>query len=112
MQNVDDEDKQSLLEHISHSEWEKERLIWIAFDKNSKNDKCLFPLLPKDIVLAIITFFKTDLRLDNFTRTDYRDYGDDDQELISNKKGRNDVDVGNNNVENNDKIDNDEKNKS
>ena len=60
------------------------RLLWIAFNKNSDNDKCLFPLLPKDIILEIIKFFKTDLRLDNFSRTDY-------QQL--NKEDENDIDV-------------------
>ena len=91
-----------MVEHISWQDWKRERLIWIAFEKNNDNDECLFGLLPKDIILEIIKFFKTDLRLDNFTRTDYRNY--DDQQL-SKSKDRNDTDVETNGVEKNDKID-------
>ena len=79
-----------MLKHISRTDWKRERLIWIAFEKNDDNDECLFGLLPKDIILEIIKFFKTDLRLDNFTRTDYHDKD-------NNRKGG-DVD-NNNNVE-------------
>ena len=31
-------------------EWKIVRLIWIAFYKNEKNDKCLINTLPKDII--------------------------------------------------------------
>ena len=84
-----------MLKHISRVDWKQERLIWIAFLKNNDNDECLFPLLPKDIVLEIIKFFKTNLRLDNFSRTDYHE----------NNKDTSDIDVGDNNVEKNDKSD-------
>ena len=77
----DDEDKKRLSAYISRFEWQQERLIWIAFDKNKDNDACLFSLLPKDIILEIIKFFKTRLRLHPVSRTDYHDY--DDQALNS-----------------------------
>ena len=37
-------------------EWNVARLIWIAFYKNSKNNKCLIKQLPKDLVIYILLF--------------------------------------------------------
>lgn len=93
-----------MIGHISRADWRKERLIWIAFNKNNDNDECLFSLLSKDIVLEIIKFFKTDMRLDNFSRTDY--CNDDDQALNNNNNNdQKDVDVDHNNAQNNSQID-------
>ena len=36
--------------------WNIERLIWIAFYKNDKNNQCIIDKLPKDVVLFILTF--------------------------------------------------------
>ena len=36
--------------------WSSERIIWIAFYKNDKNDKCLIKQLPKDVIHFIIGF--------------------------------------------------------
>ena len=38
------------------NKWNIERIIWIAFYKNDKNDKCFIDTLPKDVVLYILTF--------------------------------------------------------
>ena len=35
-------------------EWNVERLIWIAFYKNDKNDKCLIKQLSKDLIIYIL----------------------------------------------------------
>ena len=35
--------------------WKQERIIWIGFDKNIKNFKCLLVKLPKDIIKYILT---------------------------------------------------------
>ena len=35
--------------------WKQERLVWIAFDKNIKNSKCLIVKLPKDLIKYILT---------------------------------------------------------
>ena len=50
--------------HVSHTysllgsvAWITKRLIWIAYLKNDDNDKCLFVLLPKDIIRYILSFF-------------------------------------------------------
>ena len=39
---------------FSRIEWNIERLIWIAFYKNTRNNKCKIQILPKDIVKEII----------------------------------------------------------
>ena len=63
-------------------------MIWIAFEKNKDNDKCLFGLLPKDIIVEIIKFFKSDLG------TDYHDYIDPELDKDKDKDlDRNDGDV-------------------
>ena len=36
-------------------EWDVARIIWIAFYKNVKNDKCFINTLPKDLVKYIFT---------------------------------------------------------
>ena len=52
-------------------------------------------------MLEIIKFVKTDLRLDNFSRTDYYDYEEQQlQKIIDN----NNIDIDDNNVEKNDTI--------
>ena len=37
--------------------WDIERLIWIAFYKNEKNEKCFIDKLPKDIIKHYIINF-------------------------------------------------------
>ena len=37
-------------------QWKIARLIWIAFYKNTKNDKCVIDRLPKDVINFILTF--------------------------------------------------------
>ena len=36
--------------------WNIERILWIGFYKNDKNDTCLIKNLPKDVVLFILQF--------------------------------------------------------
>ena len=36
--------------------WDIERIIWIGFYKNDKNDNCLIDTLPKDTVQHILSF--------------------------------------------------------
>ena len=52
-------------------DWKIVRLIWIAFYKNDKNDKCLIKRLPKDIITNYILKFT----------------GDDDQSIKSKSSG-------------------------
>ena len=48
-------------------EWRIEKLLWIAFEKNNKNNDCFFDLLPKAVIKYILTFlnhnstFKNDI---------------------------------------------------
>ena len=37
-----------------------ERIIWIGFYKNDKNDKCLIKNLPKDLVLYVLQLLGKD----------------------------------------------------
>ena len=39
----------------NHILWKQERIIWIAFNKNTQNLKCLIVKLPKDIIKYILT---------------------------------------------------------
>ena len=39
-----------------HVEWKVERIIWIGFNKNEGNDKCLIGRLNKDVVRLISQF--------------------------------------------------------
>ena len=41
-------------------QWEKERIIWIAFYNNDDNEKCLIKWLPKDIVFYMLQFLGND----------------------------------------------------
>ena len=43
--------------------WSIERLLWIAFHKNTNNLKCLIQNLPKDIVFHILSFLRVFLSL-------------------------------------------------
>ena len=65
-----------MIKHIVRAEWKEERLLWIGYYKNRDDigihdSKCLIPLLPKDVILEIIKFFKTDLSLNTISRTNY-----------------------------------------
>ena len=65
-----------MVKHIVRAEWKEERLLWIGYYKNRDDigihdSKCLIPLLPKDVILEIIKFFKTDLSLNTISRTNY-----------------------------------------
>lgn len=44
---------------INYFEWKYERLVWIAFEKNTKNKSCLLPKLPKEVIKLILEFLKT-----------------------------------------------------
>ena len=48
-------------------QWEIERLVWIAFYHNEKNEKCFISTLPKDIIKNYILNF---LRIDPQTIRD------------------------------------------
>ena len=41
-------------------EWNAARLIWIAFYKNNKNDKCFIKQLPKDLIIYILNLLGRD----------------------------------------------------
>ena len=41
---------------IEKNKWQIERLIWIGYEKNSDNDKCLIAKLPKDLVKKCLSF--------------------------------------------------------
>lgn len=43
--------------YIDRVEWNIERLMWIGFYKNEKNDACLLHKLPKDLITHIVKFF-------------------------------------------------------
>ena len=43
--------------------WKYERIIWIGYEKNSDNDKCLIAKMPKAIVKHIVSFFKYSITL-------------------------------------------------
>ena len=40
--------------YINYIEWDIARIIWIAFYKNDKNEKCLISQLPKDLVKFVL----------------------------------------------------------
>ena len=40
--------------YLIGKEWKIEKLLWIAFYKNEKNEKCLIATLPKEIVTHIV----------------------------------------------------------
>ena len=42
------------LKLIKSEDWQRIRLIWIAYNKNNNNNKCYFAQLPKDIIYYII----------------------------------------------------------
>ena len=44
------------LVQIEEHKWKIERLIWIGYEKNSDNDKCLIAKLPKDLVKKCLSF--------------------------------------------------------
>ena len=45
-------------ELFKNEDWNKIRLIWIAFYKNNSNNQCYFDQLPKDVILVIIKLLK------------------------------------------------------
>lgn len=44
--------------YFDYLTWDVARLLWIAFNKNGDNEKCLFDLLPKDLLKLILTFLR------------------------------------------------------
>ena len=51
--------------NVIYVEWKQIRLIWIAFYKNDKNDKCLIKIISKDSLKHILTFLGPIKSLDN-----------------------------------------------
>lgn len=51
-----DDIKRMVFTAISRNQWKIIRLLWIAYLKNEKTDKCLFNNLSKDIVKYVIKF--------------------------------------------------------
>ena len=39
-------------------DWEKQRIIWIGYCKNSQNKQCLLGKLPKDMITTILSFLR------------------------------------------------------
>ena len=42
--------------YIHYIEWDVERIIWIGFYKNNKNNQCFMDQLPKDLIKHILKF--------------------------------------------------------
>ena len=41
--------------------WNRERVIWIGYEKNDKNDECLVAKLSKDVIKLIISFLRYEI---------------------------------------------------
>ena len=68
------------------SSWIYQRLIWIGFYKNSKNENCLIDLLPKDIVSYILIFAQWNFleQLESFCKFNWKCYGYYDKNTMYN----------------------------
>ena len=57
--------------YVNYITWDVARIIWIGFEKNETNNKCLIGMLPKDVVRYILNMLgpatDTTVSADNYT---------------------------------------------